>query len=160
MQLVAIQPREHILPIDNWQEYRRDGEQFLATAAAAWAKGKKAFTPEVLYNLTAMAIEKYIMAFLMRRGDLAENHTMADLAEALERHTGPLPDLRRQLLFLDSFQEICDLDNARYLRPDAEQVALIIATGQEVERLLAPLLREEDHSPEADITNRPCEEQS
>jgi len=146
MQIIQIEPKENIVQIDNWQEYRRDGEQFLGTAVAAWTKGKKAFTPEVLYNLTAMAIEKYIMAFLMRRGDLAENHTMADLANALERHTGPLPELRKQLLFLDSFQEICDLDNSRYVQPDRDQTAMIITTGRAVEQLLAPLLLEPDRN--------------
>lgn len=146
MQIIQIQPKENIIQIDNWQEYRRDGEQFLGTAVAAWEKGRKAFTPEVLYNLTAMAIEKYIMAFLMTRGDLAENHTMIDLADALERHTGPLPELREQLLFLGSFQEICDFDNSRYIQPTSEQIAIILDTGLEVARILAPFLQEEANS--------------
>lgn len=141
MQTIQIQPKENIVQIDNWQDYLRDGEQFLRAAAGAHAKGKKAFTPEVLYNLTAMAIEKYIMAFLMTRGDLAENHTMADLAFALERHTGPLPDLRQKLHHLDSFQDICDLDNSHYIQPTREQVAVIIDTGKDVQRLLTPFLQ-------------------
>lgn len=144
MQILHIQPRENIIPIDSWQDYARDGEQFLATVVAAHDKGRKAFSPEALYNLTAMAIEKFIMAFLMRRGDLAENHTMTDLATALLRHTGPIPGLAEKLGYLDSFQDICDLHQARYVPPSMAQVSTIIAIGQEIQLLLGPLLTEKE----------------
>lgn len=140
MQIIQIQPKEHIIQIDNWQEYLRDGEQFLKTAVAAHEKGRKAFSTEALYNITAMAIEKFIMAFLMTRGDLAENHTMADLAFALERHTGPLPELSEKLLFLGSFQDICNLEISHYAQPSQEEIGQIIAIGKEVKRLLSPFL--------------------
>ena len=64
-----------IVQIENWHDYRNDGEQFLHTAVAAFEKRKKAFSTETLYNLTCIAIEKFIMAFLMKNGDLADNHT-------------------------------------------------------------------------------------
>lgn len=140
MQIIQIQPKEHIIQIDNWQEYLRDGEQFLKTAVAAYEKGRKSFTPEALYNITAMAIEKFIMAFLMTRGDLAENHTMADLAFALERHTGPIPRLSEDLRFLDAFQNICDLEISHYAQPSQEEIGRIIDIGKEVKRLLSPFL--------------------
>jgi hypothetical protein len=140
IQTVQIQPATNIIQIDNWQEYWRDGEQFLRTAVNALAKGRRVFTPEILYNITAMAIEKYIMAFLMINGDLAENHTMGDLATALERHTGPLPDLISQLHYLDSFQEICDIETSHYVQPTTEQIAGIVHIGQEVERYVVPFL--------------------
>jgi len=147
MQIVQIQPKANIIPIDNWQEYLRDGEQFLRTATKAHESNKLAFSPETLYNLTAMAIEKYIMAFLMLRGDLAENHTMADLAAALERHTGPQPDLFADLLLLDSFQDICDFELARYVPVRQEQVPVIIKIGHDVRQFLAPFFPgEENHS--------------
>ena len=70
-------------PITGWQEFLEEGNQFLATAVNAHAKSKKAFTPEILYNLVAMAIEKLIMALLMKSGNLPYNHTMHDLVEAM-----------------------------------------------------------------------------
>lgn len=140
MQIINIQPKENIIQIDNWQDYLRDGEQFLSTAVGAYEKGKKTFNPEALYNITAMAIEKFIMAFLMTRGDLAENHTMVDLAFALERHTGPLPELWEKLRYLDSFQDICDLESSHYTQPTEKQMAVIIDTGKEVKQLLQPFL--------------------
>ena len=140
MQIQQIQAKEQIISIDDWQEYLRDGRQFLRTAERAHALGRTAFSNEALYNLTAMAIEKLIMAFLMKRGDLAENHTMGDLARALEKHLGPLPDMTAKLNYLDGFQEICDLDQARYVTPDHSQIATIIGIGQEVADLLLPLV--------------------
>lgn len=143
MQLIQIQPKKQIIAIDNWQEYLRDGEQFLRTATRAFENNKKAFTPETLYNLTAMAIEKYIMAFLMLHGDLADNHTMTDLAAALQKHTGPQPELFANLLMLDSFQDICEFDQATYVPLSRRQVATIIEIGKDVQRFLQPLIKKE-----------------
>lgn len=140
MQLQQIQPKEQIIAIDNWQEYLRDGHQFLQTAEKAHALGRTAFSNDALYNLVAMAIEKLIMAYLMSRGDLAENHTMHDLARALEHHLGPQPELTAKLHYLDQFQEICDLDEAKYITPDNSQITTIIATGSEIRELISNLL--------------------
>ncbi|WP_136795466.1 MULTISPECIES: hypothetical protein [Desulfosediminicola] len=147
MQTTLIQPKELIVSIDDWQDYLRDGQQFLSTAVGAFSKKRKAFTSEALYNITAMAIEKLIMGFLMKNGDLAENHTMTDLAAALERHTGPLPDLHKKLLFLDSFQDICDPDEYQYVVPDEHQVSVILDIGLEVQQLILPLVQQNRTKP-------------
>jgi len=130
----------NIVQIENWQDYRRDGEQFLHTALMARKKGKTHFTPVILYNLTGMAIEKLIMAYLMKNGDLAENHTMGDLLDALERHTGRQPQLAAKLRYLDSFQEICALDSMTIKIPTQEDTEIILAIGQEIHDFLAPHL--------------------
>ena len=140
MHILQIQPRQNIISIDNWQEYRRDGEQFLNTATQAFKKGNTRFTPEILFNLVAMAIEKLVMAFLMKRGDLAENHTMGDLFRALEKHVGHQPELAGKFAFLDTFQEICDLETYRRQAPTLEETAVIVGIGEEVRRLLLPHL--------------------
>ncbi|MEN8190641.1 MAG: hypothetical protein ABFS19_12415, partial [Thermodesulfobacteriota bacterium] len=66
-------------PIDDWQEFLAEGNQFLATANNGYARRQQVFTAEILYNLVAMAIEKLIMALLMESGNLPYNHTMHDL---------------------------------------------------------------------------------
>lgn len=129
-----------LVQIDNWREYRRDGEQFLQTAQKAHEKGKKSFSTDTLYNLTCMAIEKLIMAYLMKNGDLAANHTMADLLRALQLHLGELPELSEKLLFLDGFQEICDLDEFTISVPTQEDVCTFLTIGREVQTVLAPYL--------------------
>ena len=129
-----------LVQIDNWRDYRRDGEQFLQTAQRAHEKQKKAFSTDTLYNLTCMAIEKLIMAYLMKNGDLAENHTMADLLRALQLHLGELPEISEKLLYLGGFQEICDLDEYTLSVPTEEDVCKFLTIGEEVRTILTPLL--------------------
>jgi hypothetical protein len=133
----------NIIQIDNWRDYRRDGEQFLHTATEAHNKKKKAFSTDTLYNVTCMAIEKMIMAFLMKNGDLAENHTMADLLRALQLHLGDIPDLAEKLMYLDTFQEICSLDNFTIHNPSEEDVVKMLAIGEDVRVVLHPYLYEQ-----------------
>lgn len=134
----------NIVQIDNWRDYRRDGEQFLSTALAAHNKKKKAFSTDTLYNVTCMAIEKLIMAFLMKNGDLAENHTMGDLLRALQLHLGDIEDLADKLTYMDTFQEICDLDAFTIQVPTEQEIEKILAIGEEVRTILRPYLYEQN----------------
>lgn len=129
-----------LVQIDNWRDYRRDGNQFLKTALGAYSKKKKAFSADTLYNLICMAIEKLIMAFLMKNGDLAENHTMADLLRALQLHLGDMPALAENLLYLNDFQEICDLEQFTIRIPAEADVIRFLAIGEEVRAVLYPHL--------------------
>ncbi len=129
-----------LVQIDNWRDYHRDGNQFLKTAQGAYDKKKKSFSPETLYNLICMAIEKLIMAFLMKNGDLAENHTMADLLRALQLHLGEVPELAEKLLYLNDFQEICDLEQFTIRIPTETDVIRFLAIGEEVQTILYPHL--------------------
>ncbi|MDJ0621791.1 MAG: hypothetical protein QNJ17_02430 [Desulfocapsaceae bacterium] len=130
------------IQITDWHIFQRDGEQFLKTAQSAFIKRSKGFSPEVIYNLTCMGIEKLIMAFLMQRGDLAENHTMVDLLRALERHLGINHELDERLRFLDSFQEICDLDTYVVKKPTGEDLREIVSSGAYLQSYLSPLLKQ------------------
>ena len=131
-----------VVQIDNWQDYQRDGEQFLRTANRAFEKRKKTFSPATLYNITCMAIEKLTMAFLMKNGDLAENHTMGDLQYALQRHLQNMEDLVEDFHYLDSFQEICDLETYTIRLPSHDDTVRILNTGNKVLRILKPHLDE------------------
>ena len=133
----------NFIQIDNWRDYLRDGEKFLQTATEAHKKKRKAFSTDTLYNVTCMAIEKLIMAFLMKNGDLAENHTMADLLRALQLHLGDIPDLAQKLLYLDTFQEICSLENFTIHIPSEEDVVKMLAIGEDVRAVLHPYLYEQ-----------------
>jgi len=126
--------------IHDWHIFLRDGEQFLKTAQAAHSKKSRGFSAETIYNLTCMGIEKLIMAFLMQRGDLAENHTMGDLLRALEHHVEPATCISEKLLFLDSFQEICDLDTYVAKKPSADDLETIVDCGRALQTYLGPYI--------------------
>jgi HEPN domain-containing protein len=122
-----------LVQLEDWRSFNKEGDDYLKTALRAATKRREVFTAEILYNLAAMAIEKHIMALLMFHGDLADNHTMRDLVHSLERHLSLEPGLRERLLFLDTFQDICDLESYRHTPPGEAELAQILRTAEEVQ---------------------------
>ena len=123
-------------PIGGWQDYLREGNQFLATATNGYANRQQVFTAGILYNLVAMAIEKLIMALLMESGNLPYNHTMHDLVAAMEEfQPGELGNLGEELKALDGFQEICDPYEFTITPPSMEEVARMLALAGEVQSI-------------------------
>lgn len=126
-----------IQSIEGWEDYLKNGEGFLKTAAGAHGKQKKVFTPEILYNIIAMAIEKFIMAALMRQGTLPYNHTMKDLVEAMdETYPAAIDDLREGLLRMDRYQDICNLDGFRISPPGMKEIPGMLETAQKLHCLV------------------------
>src|SRR5665647_1487136 len=124
--------------IEDWGQYRLEGEQFLNLAEGAFLNKKKAFTTEILYNLIAMAIEKLVMGALMEIGRLPYNHTMHDLVAALEEW---LPETIRGLeaavRALDSYQEICDPYNCTIKVPTAVEIKNMLDLARRLKQRLA-----------------------
>ena len=122
--------------IDDGDIFLHDGDAFLKTGLAAHTKGKKAFTPEILYNIVAMAIEKFVMAALMQRGALPYNHTMGDLVEAMDEvFPDAMGDLKNGLLDLDRYQEICDVDTFTVIPPALEEIPNMLALAERMQTL-------------------------
>lgn len=106
-----------------WEEYLSDGDAFLRTGLAAHEKQKTAFTPEILYNIVAMAIEKHVMAALMYKGELPYNHTIGDLVAAMDEvFPEAIAEIKDGLLELDRYQEICDVDTFTIVPPTVEEL--------------------------------------
>jgi len=128
---------KEIVPVREWEEFLQHGKDYLRTGTAAYAQHRKAFTPEVLYNLTAMAIEKFVMAAVFRQGDLPYNHTMSDLVEAMDRALpGRIDEIRQDLLNLDRYQEICDLDAFSIQPPNMDEIPAMLALAKRLQDLV------------------------
>lgn len=120
--------------IKGWQEFLREGNQFLATANNAHDQRREAFTTVILYNLVAMAIEKLIMAVLMKNGQLPYNHTMHDLVEAIDTFLPhELAGLGEELKRLDAFQDICDMESYSISPPTMGQIGGMLKLALEVQ---------------------------
>ncbi len=126
-----------LVSLSEWKEFFAEGDQYLRVAERSAVTRTEVFTPEILYNIIGMAIEKYLMAFLMHNGQMADNHTMLDLLHSVERITGPLPELKEKLAFIDSFQEICDMDNFNRRSPSEEEVPTLLATANFARQFVA-----------------------
>ncbi|MBA3014113.1 MAG: hypothetical protein KKD63_15000 [Proteobacteria bacterium] len=118
-----------LVQITGWRQYMEDGEKFLACAINAATMRRHIFTPAILYNINAMAIEKFLMGFLMCHGALAENHTMVDILRSVEHIAGPQPELANEFRYLDSFQEICDMDAFNRRDPEWDEVPRMLECG-------------------------------
>lgn len=133
-QPLNLKPME---PIKGWEEFFQDGEEYLKTAIGGYEKRQNIFTSEILYNINAMAIEKFVMAALMRHGALPYNHTMGDLVEAMEE-TFPhaMGDIGEGLLALDKYQEICDIDTYNVSPPSMEDIPGMLELADKLRSLV------------------------
>ena len=135
-------PAPNSEPIKGWEEYLREGKQFLATANNAYIQRKEPFTTPILYNLVAMAIEKLIMALLMKNGKLPYNHTMHDLVEAIDEFLpGELEGLGAELKAWDGFQDICDIESYSITPPTMGQIGGMLTLALKVQaRVMASVI--------------------
>ena len=135
LQAEQIVPME---PITGWETFFKEGNDYLRGAEGGFKKRKAVFTAEILYNMIAMAIEKFVMAALMKKGAMPANHTMADLVEALEfSYPGVVDSFREELLRMDGYQEICDLDTYTIAPPAIESIPGMLQLAGQVRALTA-----------------------
>lgn len=91
---------------EKWTEFMNEGDAYLKTGTGG-ALRPEVFSPEILYNVLAMAIEKHVMAALVFKGTLADNHTFTDLINSA-KEVCPLSDsIAMRLLDLEVYQNIC-----------------------------------------------------
>lgn len=122
--------------LTEWPLYLEDGEKYLQVSLRAADSSRGVFTPAIIYNVTAMAIEKLLMGFLMYHGTLPENHTMQDLLAAVERVAGPQPQFAESFRYMDSFQEICSMEGYQRREPTWEEIPAILACGRKVRQFI------------------------
>lgn len=124
------------MSMNEWKDFLADGDRYLKTAANGFRNRPGVFTPEIVYNLVGMAIEKHIMGFLMHDDRLADNHTLTDLVHALEDLCEVDSDLYDRVIRMDRFQEICSMDAYRRQPPNVEDVPEFLAVGDRVRALV------------------------
>lgn len=135
--LLRIDDIREVQPISGWEEFLQEGEAYLQTAKGAYANGRKAFTPVILYNIVAMAIEKFVMAALMKHGALPYNHTMADLVFAMDDvFPDDISEIREELLNLDHYQEICDVDSFNIIPPTPDEIPAMLSLAGTLQDLV------------------------
>ncbi len=127
-----------------WTRFTDEGAQFLKTARNAVRKRRKVFTPDILYNLIAMSIEKYIMGYLLYRKNLPDNHTLGDLMDALRRVDPVEDDLCDRIIRMDRFQEICCITTYSREMPQVKDIEEMLTLGERIRdfvevRMQAPL---------------------
>ena len=140
--LLNVEDIKVMQPISGWEDFLQEGEAYLQTARGAYSHGRKAFTPEILYNIIAMAIEKFVMAVLMKHGALPYNHTMADLVFAMDDlFPGYISAIREELLNLDHYQEICAVDSFSIIAPTPDEIPAMLSLVTKLQDLVQIKIR-------------------
>jgi hypothetical protein len=110
-----------------WEQFLEDGRGFHQTVRGS-QKRPQIFTPELVQNIAAMGIEKYFMAIFALRGCLPRNHTMGDFVEEVKAFLSLPEDLEASLLYFDSLQSICSMDDIRIIKPKPGDIDRFIRT--------------------------------
>ena len=100
--------------MNSWKEMMVEGRKYLTTVSKA--AGSKKFTPVLLYNLSTIALEKYVMATCMINNYLPENHTLTDLIYAVQRFVPIDTALQNSILQYENVQQLCSMED--YQRHD------------------------------------------
>lgn len=117
-----------------WLAFYTDGKGFHKTAQGS-VRRPSVFTPEIIQNIVAMGIEKYLMAIFMHRGVLPYNHTMTDLLESARPLLPLSAELEATMRRIDSLQRICSVENFAITKPTAADVPAFLAAIDEVASL-------------------------
>ena len=112
--------------------YWEDACKYLRVAKGG-LKRPKIFTPEILYNLLGLSIEKYFMAAMVKHGDLADNHTFSDLISSAARVCPVSDSLAKRLKEVETYQNICPAFDG-YMRKDIprEEILNMIDVTEDV----------------------------
>jgi len=110
----------------------QEADQYLKTAVGG-LKREKVFTPEILYNILGMAIEKYCLALLYYKENMPDNHTFLDLVDAMSNVVSLPEDLKEELKALQGYQEICSLSTYVRNAPTRTAILEMIETTRKLE---------------------------
>jgi hypothetical protein len=117
------------------RQFWEEGQAYLKVVRNAWPK-RTIFTPAIIYQISAMAIEKLCMAYLTQMSNLPDNHTLRDLVRALDRVEALPQELRFRLMRMDRFMDLCPLVPMNLPEPSAADVPEFLATAAAIEEWL------------------------
>jgi hypothetical protein len=115
----------------DWELFLEEAKGYHKTVRGS-VKRPEVFTPELIQNIAAMGIEKYFMSAFMRRGLLPRNHTMQDLVEEAKAFLPLSKALEEDLLYFDTLQSICSIDNIQIIKPRPGDVDRFVSAIDQV----------------------------
>lgn len=95
--------------MNNWNEMIDEGRKYLSIVSKS--VDSKRFSSSLLYNLSAIALEKYVMGVCMLHDYLPENHTLTDLITAVTKLVPIDKALQTNILKYEDVQMLCSIDD-------------------------------------------------
>ena len=114
-----------------WQEHMESGRRYLKTASNGRAR-PAVFTPELIYQVTAMAIEKLLVGIWQYHGQMPGDHTLEGLVDGLEPICPLEKDLAEDVKALGRFDDMCPLVPVNKHIPTDLEIQGMLAVARQV----------------------------
>ena len=117
-------------PITSWKEHMDTGQRYLKTAMNGRAR-KSVFNNQLIYQLTAMAIEHLLVSVYQYHGQMPEDHTLDGLVEGLMSMGLMHADLAGSIKGIGRFDDMCPLLPVNPRVPDDMEIETMLVTGSQ-----------------------------
>lgn len=115
---------------NTWKSFYAEAEAFSKAAVGAFEKKK--FSHDTLYNIVCMSVEKYLVSYLMFKGEMPLNHTLSGLANEIKTKYPLTAGLEKDIYFIDTFQDICIIESVKRKAPGQTEMQKMISTLTEI----------------------------
>jgi len=120
----------HVSALD-WEEHITAGCKYLKTAGNGLAR-PLVFNNELIYQLTAMAVEKLLVGIFQYHHKMPADHTLDGLVDELTLFCPLDKDLADSIKGLGRFDDMCPLVPVNRSIPNDMEIKTILAVGQKV----------------------------
>lgn len=118
-------------PNPDWQDHIDAGCKYLQTARNGLDR-PSVFNNELIYHLTAMAIEKLLVGIYQYHEKMPVDHTLGGLVDDLTTICAMDKDLGEDIKALAQFDDMCPLVPVNRATPDSTQIKAMLAVGGQV----------------------------
>jgi hypothetical protein len=118
-------------PITSWKEHMDTGQRYLKTAMNGRGR-KSVFNNQLIYQLTAMAVEHMLVSVYQYHGQMPADHTLDGLVEGLTSMGLMHDDLAESIKGLGRFDDMCPLLPVNPRVPDDMEIETMMVTGRQV----------------------------
>jgi hypothetical protein len=115
----------------DWQEHIIAGRTYLKTASSGRAR-PTVFTNELIYQLTAMAIENLLVGIWQYHRQMPFDHTLDGLVDGLAQICPLENDLADNIKEIGRFDNMCPLVPVHRVIPNDAEIMAMLTVGQHV----------------------------
>lgn len=115
----------------DWQSHIKSGCQYLKTARNGRAR-PAVFTPELIYQLTAMAVEQFLVGVWQFHNQMPVDHTLDGLVDGLAQICPLEKALAEGIKAMAQFDDMCPLVPVNRHTPTDTDIQNMLALAQQV----------------------------
>lgn len=120
-----------IQSIPGWRDHTIAGRQYLSTACNGLLR-REVFNNELIFQLSAMAIEKFIVGLIQYHHQMPVDHTISGLVAELTSVCPLEKSLADRIRQVEAMDDMCALTVDHQRPPDDDAIDEILAVGRAV----------------------------